>query len=462
MAEILPFIGTRYNSQLIGNLAKVLAPPYDVITPEMQDALYERHEYNVVRLELTKDQPEDDEFSNRYTRAANSLKTWRSDGILIEEEKPALYLYEQEFKTPDGETKKRRGFFALVKLEEPGNGRGRMPQEDLVGHKADRLQLLNTTHANVSPVFAVYNDPEQKVLELLCGRMTDRPWEEVSDDDGVVHRIWVVQKKEYIVAVQEAMKNRKLFIADGQHRYESALAFRDQMRARTGKANGKQPFDYLMMYIASAEQDGLVVVPTHRVLAKSLVKEINVPEALEELEENFEIEQDKVDLDKPAEEACRVLEKVQKLGKDVPAMAMALADGRLFYLTLREDVEVDDLIDDDSLETESKRLDVSILHHYIINQVMVGNPEFELEEDECLYVRDPRRVLELLKSKKGLMAFLLRSIPVDQAMNFIQSGVRMPRKSITFHPKVISGLVIRNMDCESKKPQPAVKKSARA
>lgn len=460
MAEILPFIGTRYNSQLIGNLGKVLAPPYEMISPEQQMELYARHDYNVVRLELNMDQAGDDEFSNRYSRAANTLKTWRSDGILIEDEKPSFYLYEQEFKLPTGEALKRRGFFALAKLEEHKK-HANTEEQSLNGMRADRLKLLRATHANLSPIFVVYNDPERRILNLLSQKMTDKPWEEVVDDEGVIHRLWVVQKKEFIVALQEAMKDQQLYIADGHHRYETALRFRDEMREATGKTNGKQPFDYTMMYLTDAEQEGLVILPTHRALTRSFVKEINLAEAIEELAENFDLEEEEVDLDQPQAEAERLLRKVSELGEQRTAFAMILGSGKVYYLQLQEGVDAAEIIDDEELGDEVKRLDVSVLHHYIINQVMVGNPEFELEDDECIYVRDAVRVLELLKQKKASLAFLLNPVKLEQVIAISRAGQRIPMNSADFHPKIISGFVIRNMDCEAKKPA-APKKPTRA
>ncbi|MCX7717015.1 MAG: DUF1015 domain-containing protein [Candidatus Sumerlaeaceae bacterium] len=452
MADILPFIGTRYNSQLIGNLSCVLAPPYDVISPEMQDELYARHENNVVRLILGKDEAGDDNFSNKYVRAANTLKAWRSDGILIEDEKPAIYCYEQEFKMPSGEIKRRRGFFALVKLEDYASGRIRAHEQTFAGPKADRLKLLRATHANLSAIFVIFNDPKNEVMSMVSERMTDKPWEEVTDDDGVIHRLWVVQKRDFLVRLREAMQSRQLFIADGHHRYETAINFRNEMREATGRRDGNQPFDYMMMYLTNAEQDGLVILPTHRVLSRSFMSDINMKEVIAELKENFDLKDDKVDLAKPDTDGRKVIETVEKLGKKSMAFGMVSADGKVKYLTLKKGVSPVDLVDDDELQEPVKRLDVTVLHHYILNHVFVGNPEFELEEDECFYVRDVKRVFDLLKSRKAGLAFIMNATPMDQVTEIVKAGIKMPHKSTYFHPKIISGLVIRNMDCEMKKP----------
>jgi uncharacterized protein (DUF1015 family) len=453
MAEILPFIGTRYNSQLIGNLSKVLSPPYDAISEEQQAELYNVHPNNVVRLELSRDQGSDEDFSNRYTRAANCFRTWRSDGILIEDENPAFYLYEQEFQLPGGETKRRRGFFALVKLED--SKCGKRSEDQLSGPRADRLKLLRETHANFSPAFLVYSDKDHNVMNCLEEKMKDRPWEQAEDEDHVIHKLWVVQKKEFIVKLRELLKAREVYIADGHQRYETALAFRDEMRDETGKRDGKQPFDYMMMYLTSAEQDGLVAFPTHRTLSREFVKnEVRLDSALEELEDNFDIKEEKVDLNKP--DCPRILQKLEKIGSDGrAAFAMITAAGKIYYLHLKKGVKPEQLLEDCEICNELKQLDVSVLHYYIINDVFVGNPEFELEDEDCCYIRDAARVFDLLKSKKSLLAFIMNPIPVERIMKLVSTGICMTHKPAFFHPKIITGLVLRNMEIESKKAKSA-------
>ncbi|PKO15651.1 DUF1015 domain-containing protein [candidate division BRC1 bacterium HGW-BRC1-1] len=451
MAEILPFLGTRYNSQLIGNLNTVIAPPYDVISPELQDELYARHENNVVRLELNKEEPGDDQDTNKYTRAANTLKIWRSDGILIQDEQPSLYLYEQEFKIPSGEVKRRRGMFALVKLEDYSSGGIKAHEHTFAGPKADRLKLLRETKTNLSPIFVIYNDEEKKISDEIDEKMKDKPWEEVVDEEGVVHRLWVVQKKDFILNTRNMLKTRQLFIADGHHRYETALAYRDEMRERTGRKDGNQPFDYMMMYMTGAQQDGLVILPTHRALTRQIMKEVNLEEAMEELEEHFDVVKGKAVLSKPESEAKRIMAKVEEMGKKAISFAMITAGGKVSFLSLKKKADPCKIIDSEEVHDAVKRLDVSLLHHYIINQMMIGNPEYELEDDEVYYVRDAKRVLELLASKKASLAFLMNTTTMEQVMEIVHEGIKMPHKSTYFHPKITSGLVMRNMGDEMKK-----------
>lgn len=451
MAEILPFRGTRYNNQLIPDLSLVISPPYDVISKEMQDALYERHPNNVVRLILTKDEG-DDNFSDKYTRAANYLRTWRSEGILIEDHQPSLYLYEQEFKTPDGARRVRRGFFALVKLQDYQEGGIRAHEHTFAGPKADRFKLLQATRANLSPIFLIFNDPDKEVAPLIDERMdATRPWACVTDEDGVIHRLWVVSKKEFIATIRESMLPKELFIADGHHRYETALAYRDFMRSETGARDGKQPFDYTMVYLTPAEQDGLVILPTHRALSKSLMADINLRECLDELREYFDISTEKVDFAKGEAAAAKITKKIAELGAKRTAMALLEATGKVHYLHLKEDADPNDLIDSDDIPEVVKRLDVSILHQFIINRVFIGNPDFELEEDDCFYVRDVSKLFEMLRSKKATVAFVLNPTPMSQVLEIVAAGIKMPHKSTYFHPKLADGLVMRDMSLEMAK-----------
>jgi len=448
MAEILPFRGTRYNNQLISDLGQVISPPYDVISKEMQEALYARHPNNVVRLILTKDET-DDNFSDKYTRAANFLRTWRSDGILIVDHQPSLYLYEQEFTLPNGETKKRRGFFALVKLEDYSEGGIRAHEHTFAGPKADRFKLLQATRANLSPIFLIFNDPELSVADLINARIEENaPWATVRDDEGVTHRLWVVPTRDFINKIREAMHPKQLFIADGHHRYETALAYRDMMREETGLRDGNQPFDYTMVYLTHAEQDGLVILPTHRALSRSLMSEVNLKEALKELREAFRITSEKVDLSQGEAVAEKIRDKVEQLGWKRTAMALIEACGKVHYLQLKDRTDPATLIDVENMPDLVKRLDVSILHHYVINRVFIGNPDFELEEDECFYVRDISKLFEMLRTKKASVAFVLNPTPMNQVLEIVAAGIKMPHKSTYFYPKLADGLVMRDMSLE--------------
>ena len=448
MTEIMPFVGTRYNSRFIGNLSKVLSPPYDVISPEFQDKLYKRDPHNIVRLELNKVEAGDTSQNNRYTRARNTFRLWRSDSILIEDELPSLYFYEQVFKLPDSTTKSRRGFYAAVKLEDYQSGGIKAHEQTFAGPKADRLNLMRSTNANFSPIFLIYRDPKHDISDIVDSVMQETPWEEVVDDDGVIHKLWVIQDNAIIASLKALMRERSLFIADGHHRFETALNYRNEMREKTGLCDGKQPFDYMMMYLTAAEQDGMVILPTHRVLSREVLQDVCLPDVLKELRENFDFESaGVVDFDDPDSATKNILPKLVAKGKNrTPAFAMIQHDGTLTYITLKKGVMPKTLIDDESVSDIICNLDVTILHRYIFNQVMIGNPDYELEtEEECFYVRDIKRVFSLLKTKRCSLAFLMNTPNMEQVLEVVQQGEKMPHKSTYFYPKTITGFVLRYM-----------------
>ncbi len=452
MAEVYPFIGTRYNSQLIGNLGKVLSPPGDATSVELRAVLYDQHDHNIVRLESSKVEGEDDGFSNRFTRAANLLGTWRSDGVFIEDEKPSFYLYEQLFTTPDGEKHRRAGFVAKVKLEE-----NTPVDTDVIdnfsGARADYLNLIRSTNANISAVASLFSDPNDEVLSTLQSRMTEKPWEETTDNCGVVHRLWVVQKRDLLLSLVEAMKAQKLFVAEGHLRYVTAQIYRDEMRAETGKADGKQPFDYVMMLLLPAQQPGIMFSPTHRALTKAIMADVDIKDALEELADHFEVHKEKVDLAGGAEEASRMQQRLRELGHGNTAIALVHATGIAYYLVMKDGVRVADLYDSEDVPECVGSLDACVLHNFIINQVMIGNPEYELEDDECLYVASTELLLQLLNNRKAVCGFMLNSVPVHKMVDLANTGVSIPLDIGVLSPRPVTGLVLRNMQTDAQKPK---------
>jgi len=451
MAEVYPFIGTRFNSQLIGNLSKVICPPADAVAPDMENELHERHEQNIIRLEKGRAEAEDDRFSNRYTRAANILGTWRSDGVFIEDEKPSFYLLQQVFTGADGEQKQRTGFVAKVRLEED-QPLQREPNAGISAAQAEHLELMRATNANVSAIPAVFADPDKEILSLINTWTKDRPWEELTDDCGVTHRLWVIQKKDMLLNLVEAMKPHDLFIAEGHHRYMAAMAYRDEMRAEGGKSDGKQPYDFVMMALFPAQQDGLNFSATHRGLTKVIMRDVDLKEAVEELDQHFAIKKTKIDLGNTVAAAAQLQAALAEKGKDQPSICMVHATGTAWYLTLREDVSIEELYDGLGIPPCIAALDACILHNLIINQVFVGNPEYELEDDECIYTPSAEGLLEMIAAKKVVCGFILNPISVQQMVELSSSSPVVPLELGVLSPRTCTGLVLRNLQTDIRKP----------
>ncbi len=445
MVEIKPFRGTRYNVQLIEEPRLVMAPPYDVITPEQQESLYHCHPNNIVRLILGKEEDNDDEYNNKYTRAVSLLNSWKRDGILVDDMHPSLYFYEQEFQGSDGKIYKRHGFFALVKLQDYKRGKISAHEHTRSKPKADRLKLIRTTRANLSPVFVLYPDSKKETEKIFDNVIKGRLWQKFTDDDGITHKLWVVSNKSIVEQTIKMMRRKQLIIADGHHRYETALKYRDEMREVAGNQNENYPYDYVMMFLTSIDSEGLVILPTHRILERELGNEVNIGEMFEELQEYFEVKEEKVKLSEPQKAASEITSKLAAFGEKTVAFAMLMPGNKVYYLKLKQGTDLDELIEDE-MSDDLKELDVVILHHYIISQVWIGNPEVDVEEDEIIYTHDIYKVFEQIRSRKAAAAFILNPPDMKKIKKIVLNGELMPPKTTYFHPKIISGLVIRDMN----------------
>ena len=250
MAIIKPFRGLRYNQDIIADVSAVMTPPYDVISPQEQDRYYQRHPSNIIRLDLGKDLSGDTEKENKYTRAAEIFDTWKKNGILKQEDAPAIYVYEQEF-FADNQWFVRRGFLSLVKLEPFDKGYIYPHEQTLPGPKADRLKLTQSCQANLSSIFALFPDENNTVDTYLSTMTVAKPTMNFVDDNGVKNRLWVIKEKQAVDTLVTLMKEKPLFIADGHHRYETSLVYKEQMRKDNGKLRDDLPFDYVMMVCVS-------------------------------------------------------------------------------------------------------------------------------------------------------------------------------------------------------------------
>ncbi|MFQ6112276.1 MAG: DUF1015 family protein, partial [Nitrospinota bacterium] len=258
MADIYPFRGVTYSREKVGDISLVATQPYDKIDPSMQKTYHERHPYNIARIIKGLDEPGDNEEENRYSRAARYYGLWRKEGILQRATRPAIYPYYQTFTVEGAPERLRRGFIALGRLVEFGEG-VRPHERTLAGPKADRLRLLRATRANFGQIFMLYSDPESRVEQILSSHTQGPPMLEARDDYGVLHQVWEVTDEAAIRAVQAVMKPLEVFIADGHHRYEVALSFRDEMRAKGVRSHGEETPERRMMTFINMEDKGLTI-----------------------------------------------------------------------------------------------------------------------------------------------------------------------------------------------------------
>ncbi|HQU13186.1 MAG TPA: DUF1015 domain-containing protein, partial [Thermodesulfobacteriota bacterium] len=263
MAEVKPFRGIHYDVKRVGDLTRVVAPPYDVISPEEQEALHRRHPKNITWVDFGMAKEGDGPGGNKYTRAAAWFREWLAEGTLVRDAAPSLYYYEQEFTIPGKRTCVRKGFLGALKLSAFGEGEVFPHERTLSKPKEDRLSLMRVTDVHMSPIFALYSDPKDEVLKSLRQAMATAPDMAAVDDLGVKHRVWTVSTPKALLGAVEGMKGKVVFIADGHHRYETALAFRDEMRKKHG-ANPAAAYEHVLMFLCNMDDEGIVILPTHR------------------------------------------------------------------------------------------------------------------------------------------------------------------------------------------------------
>ena len=445
MPEIAPFIGTRYETKVVGDLGHVVCPPYDVISPDMQDELYRKDKRNFVRLVLGKELPTDDEYNNRYERSARYFREWKREGILVEDEELGFYFSEQEYTLPSGEKRRRRGFYAAVRLEDGTQAKIRAHEHTFPGPKADRLKLLRATQCNLSPIFVLCPDPKKRLVAILNEKMSGKPAEQFADHDGVLTRVWLCQQPNDVQFLQETVRDQTLVIADGHHRYETALAYRAEMQQAVGKRHKNMPFDYAMMFLTSMEDEGLVILPTHRALTPELGVGVDLKEILGDLETYFSVESVEANLDQPDQAAKKLLDLIAPRRAKQIRMAMVLPNRSAYVLTLKSSVKLEEAMVLEDVPQAIRTLDVSVLHQFIINQIWVGNPEIELDEADVVYSRDAAHVLEKVRRRHACVAFLLNAPRIEQVREVAEQGLRMPHKSTFFYPKIASGIVMRDI-----------------
>lgn len=430
MPDVRPFRGVRYDITQVGALADVVAPPYDVIDRALQERLYQSSPFNIIRLELNRSEPEDNNASNRYTRAAGFLRSWMRQGVLRTDEHPSLYLYEQTFEV-EGQTLNRKGFLARVRLEPFGQGQIFPHEQTLAGPKADRLALYQATGFNLSPIFGLYPDPENAVLRCVESARRDRTPLEATDHLGVVNRLWVVTDQTAHTAVQGMMASRPIFIADGHHRYETGVRYRDLL-AESGELGGPDdPANFCMMMLVGMSDPGLVILPTHRLV--SGFPGLTAATLAQHLESQFEI--------KPVgegEAGCKAAWRAIEESGDQDLLGFGtVTDGQWVLARLRSDEAMDRLAPTHSADWRA--LGVSVLHVLAIDHLLAaGSPS----PPACRYVHLLREALEDVAAPGCDLACLVPPARMGH-VEAIASGLEtMPPKSTYFYPKLLSGLVL--------------------
>lgn len=421
---IAPFRGVLYNQRKIKNLANVVTPPYDIISPAEQKQFYARSPYNMVHLDLNAEK-------NKYQQAADYFRKWQEEEILLQDQQEAFYVYSQEFKVGQ-ERKVRSGFFALSQLEATGSGGNIHPHEfTLAKPKEDRLQLMRACQANFSPIFYLYEDKGRKVGNILKTVMKKRTPISIRDDKKIYHRLWRVVEPKIIARMVNVMKDKQIYIADGHHRYEAAVRYSQEMHQQHPEHRGIQPYDYVLGMFVAKEDKGLIVFPTHRILR---VPRFSWGKVKTELSQYFAVEQVKT---------LKTLFK-KMAGHARGGMFGVYAQKEFFLLRFRTLQLVENLIEE-KRALAWKRLDVAILHKIIIEK-MLGITAQSIENEEGFrYTRDEEEAKQLADSGHYDIAFFMNPTKISQIIEVANAGERMPQKSTYFYPKLITGLVINRL-----------------
>ena len=429
MAQVHPFRGWRYDVAQVGDLSDVTCPPYDVIDSEFQERLYEQHPCNVIRLELNRDEPGDAGPDEKYRRAAEFLRRWIHQGVLIQEHEDALYVYHQVFEW-EGKEYTRRGFLGRIRLERFGEGNVFPHEQTLSGPKADRLKLLEACRTNLSPIFGLYPDNENAVQSPLEQAIHSITPLEATDHLGVIHRLWPVSDHGTIEQVRKLLRDKPIFIADGHHRYETAINYRDGLKVAGNLAGPDAPPNFVMMMFVGMSDPGLVILPTHRLV--SGLAPMKKDDLARALGRNFALEA-------VGQGASAAREAWELIAADEGQNVLGLGttgDGWWTLARLTDGSPMKTLAPEQS--DDWRGLGVSLLHKLVLEHLLKahhsGGPK-------CRYVHQVEEVIEAQAAGEVPLACLVPSAQIEHVDRIAARLEKMPPKSTYFYPKLQTGLV---------------------
>ena len=437
MPEIRPLRALRYDVSKVGDLSLTLCPPYDVLSSDDQERLRAQNPYNFVRLIL----PREESGADRYRAARNLLESWRRNGTLKRDPAPAYYFYEQEYSASSGESLRRRGIFALVRLHDFSEGVVLAHEQTMPAPREDRYRLLEASATHLDPVFALYTDPAQTVDPLFTQAAQDAPLVDARSPDGVRHRLWLTGRKEEQARITATLANTWVLIADGHHRYESALRYsRSQPRG-----NGSpRPCDFMLMVLCNIDAPGLSVLPIHRTVHS--VPDFDAQGWLRRLDEWFENRP--LDLAQDGERAAQTIEdSLRPFVEQGGAVVVAAGRRDAHLLTLRPGVDRAREFGG-SAAGPLLGLDVSLVHGLILGRSLRMTSDEQLLQTRMRYAKSTAAALDDLASGASQAVIFMNPTPIRSIVEATRAGLRMPPKSTFFYPKMISGLVIHPFDDE--------------
>jgi len=422
MAKIKPFRAFTYNQDEVKDLSKVVCPPYDVISPSSQQYFQEISLYNLIHILLGKDIPGE----NKYKRSAGYFKDWLKNKIIIQDDRPAIYFYNQQYNLK-GERRSRFGFIALLSLDSSIFKHEHTRLEP----KADRLKLLKAVKANLSPIFVIFSDRSRIIQRTFQQEIQNKkPFIDIVDIDKVAHQVWRINSPELLKAIEASMLKENIFIADGHHRYEVSCAYRDEMKKKSGALSGEESFNYLLAYFTNLDPRGLTIFPIHRLL--KLGSPLELGELRVKLSAYFDVEEVK--------DKNKFFFLMEKGGQAEHVLGM-YKDSRYWLLRLKNVKILDKIIADKP--REYRLLDVCILNHLILKNIL----GIELGDKERLtFSPHADELIDSVDNNASHIAFFLNPVKAEKIISIALENERMPAKSTYFYPKVLSGLVINKFN----------------
>ncbi len=440
MVKISPLEGIIYNQDKV-DISKAVAPPYDVISPCEQDNLYNISNYNIVRLILGKDQPDDNEQYNKYSRAAEEFNQWLEEKILIKSDKPCIYYYIQNYKDSRGNSINRKGFIAKNHIETYEEGNVLPHEYTMGGPKQDRLNLMKACEANFSQIFMTYSDPDKEIDKAI--ELPEEPFIDVVDDQGVRNILYAIENPSVIAKITEIMRDKKVLIADGHHRYETSIAYRDYKRQQNPDFNENDPFNWVMAFYTNLDDENLKVYPTHRIITK----DINKSELMENLGKYFDFAQYSFDSATREGVKEKFTADIEEQAKNNIVFGCCFKDeNKYILLKLREKEAVKEIFDKKNVPEVMRKLDLTLLHKIVLSEFLEFSEEDQMKQNGVKYLKKETEAFEAIENGKAEVVFIMATPHIQLIKEVSSQGYKMPQKSTYFYPKLTSGLVINPLN----------------
>jgi len=441
MALIRPFNITHYDTSLNGVLNKLITPPYDVISSEEQELFYMSHPLNIIRLVLGKEYSSDSETDNRYTRAAETLRQWLRQGVLICDKKPGVAVYQMSFQLPDGGIQTIDGIVALVKVDDYGRGKVLPHEKTYKGPKEDQLKLLRACRSNFTPIHGLFEDDSNVISTGYADLLETYPLQETEDAQGSMHRIWIIHDELLISRMTDFMKDKSIFIADGHHRYETARSYKEELECSKSRT-ADDSREFVMMYLTAMNHPGLTILPAHRMIRG--LDPFDLTEILEKLSQSFEIENVCYWNGNKGESVRVMLERLEAGATTGGQFGFVVHGDECLRLLRLKDFSILDHLIGQSIPKSVRTLDVTILGELVLSRAL-GIDKMS-GESYVEYTPLAQDALKRVFEGQVQASFILNPTRVDQMQAAAELGHKLPHKSTYFYPKLSSGLILNVFD----------------